>query len=248
MSAGPPSPRILEVKPGVHRPGRRFEPSWERELDPALRSLAANLPGAEDGVLVTPEFPGPDGIADLIAVTSFERALAARVSSGLPPLEHLTDSSIVAAVPAGRTVRADSVARTVGMTAAQAERRLRSLAALGFIHPVGSGYRRDPAVAPIGRMYVFEAKVSDWRAAARQALRYGTWADAASIVLLRERPDGDESLAMARSLRLGLAVRDRWLLRPTLHKPLRGPRLLASERLLATVVSEQSSYKPSADA
>lgn len=41
-----------------NRPGRRFLPKAERELDPVLRDLAAWLPGGGRGVSVIAEMPG----------------------------------------------------------------------------------------------------------------------------------------------------------------------------------------------
>jgi hypothetical protein len=238
------SPNLREWSPTVHVPGKRFMPVQERELDPALRSLAARLPGARSGVVVTAEFPGADGLADLVAVTHSATALAARMELPAQSITGVADASVAAAVAVRRTTTAATVAGRTGMTIRQAERRLRALTTDGLLTRSGAGFRRDAAVVPIGRLYAFEAKVSDWRGGMRQALRYGGWADASAVVLLNPPRDLGEARETAARFGLGLAVSDRWLVRPRIHPVAPGPRLLASERLVETLRHQ----RPSAEA
>lgn len=232
---------IEEWSPAIHTPGRRFQPQEESQLDPSLRRLAAKLPGAQSGVLVSAEFPGPEGIADLVAITKGTEALAARLELGGPAITSEADAAVAAAVSVHRTTTLATIVRVTGMSPAQAERRLRTLVAARLLREVGSGFRRHPALAPVGHLYAFEAKVSDWRGGLRQAVRYVAWSDAASLVLLKPPREIHSVQEMAARLKVGLAVEDRWLLRPALHPVAPGPRLLASERLLATARHQRPS-------
>jgi DNA-binding transcriptional ArsR family regulator len=222
--------------PPAHVPaGRRFEPVAERVLEPIVRDLASRLPGSSAGVLATAEFAGPSGIADLVAVTRAQELLPARLEVGVPVLSSLSDTSVIAAVSLRRSTTASEVAQAVGMSEAQVARRLRQLRDIGVLTEYQGGYRRHPAFVPVGRMYAFEAKVSDWRRATAQALRYARWADAAGIVLLRPPRDLEGLQAHARALRIGVAVGSRWLVRPVLQPVSPGLRLLASEMFIASL-------------
>lgn len=225
-----------EWTPAFVPAGRRFEPTAERALEPTVRQLASRLPGSSSGVLATAQFAGPSGIADLVAVTRAQELLAARLRLGAPSLSRFADTSVVAAVAVRRTTRAPYVAKALGISEAQAARRLRQLSDAGFLSQNGSGYRRHPVFVPIGRMYAFEAKVSDWRQAIAQALRYARWADAAGIVLLKPPKDVESLKAYARALRIGVAVENRWLVRPVLQRVSPGLRLLSSEIFVAALM------------
>jgi hypothetical protein len=225
-----------EWEPAFVPPGRRFEPTIERALEPTVRELASRLPGSSSGVLATAQFAGPAGIADLVAVTQAQGLLAARLRLGAPPLVRLADTSVVAAVAVGRTTTVPHVAKALGISEAQAARRLRHLSDAGFLSQNGSGYRRHPKLVPIGRMYAFEAKVSDWRQAMAQALRYARWADAAGIVLLKPPRHAEALKSYARTLRIGVAVENRWLVRPVLQPVSPGLRLLSSEMFVAALM------------
>lgn len=211
--------------------GKRFEPTTERQLDADLRSLAERLPGAEKGVVAVVEFPGPRGVPDLLAVTRSFEALDCRLASGPPFIQSAADCAVVTSLDVGRTRSAMNVATTIGMSLPQATRRLRALEVAGAVISHGKGYRRSPAISPIGRMYAFEAKVSDWRRGLDQALRYSTWADASSLVLLRPPGDIADLIEKCTTLDIGLAIRDEWIRRPKLGRPYPPLRLEASERL-----------------
>jgi len=217
-------------------PGRRFEPIEERVLEPTVRELASRLPGSSSGVLATAEFAGPVGIADLVAVTRAQERLEERLRLGIPPLSRRADTSVVAAVAVRRATTASSVSKALGVSEVQATRRLRQLSDAGVLSQNGNGYLRNPVFIPIGHMYAFEAKVSDWRQAIAQAMRYARWADAAGIVLLRPPKDLESLKVHARALRIGVAVEDRWLIRPVLQRASPGLRLLSSEMFVAALI------------
>jgi hypothetical protein len=194
------------------------------------------LPGSANGVLAAAEFAGPSGIADLVAVTRVQNLLTARLQLGLAPLSSLSDASVVAAVSIQRTTTADRVARVLGMSEVQSMRRLRQLSESGFLTQKGKGYRRHPDIVPIGRMYAFEAKVSDWRRGTAQALRYARWADAVGMILLKSPKDLERLKAHSRALKIGVAIGNRWLVRPVLQPVSPGLRLLSSEMFVAALM------------
>ncbi|USX47740.1 hypothetical protein [Dietzia kunjamensis] len=234
MSTATVSDVLVEFEVGTSR-GRRFEPTVERELDPALRSLAEGLPSAKDGLLGVVEFPAPRGVPDLLVMTKGYADLRRRLSSNIPLISGPSDCAVVASLDINRTRSASSVSRTTGMSVSQVKRRLRMLAQLGIVLPHGAGYRRAPTVVPSGRMYAFEAKVSNWRAGLKQAVRYSAWADATALVLLRPPSNLSDVIDNCTSLGVGLAVRDTWVRRPKLVPPQAALRLQASEQLAIEV-------------
>ena len=236
--------KLFEAAPFKVRAGRPFEPRQERELEVPLRILAAHLPGARDGVYVTPEFVGSNGIADLVAVTRAEPALQLRLSGGLPFLENLSIATIAATIPIGRPISTEALSHRLHMSPRQVAVYCRELETMGIISGAGTGYKRDFSIRPVGRMYALEAKVSDWSRAMGQAVRYSSWADAAAVVLLRTPAQLDKVANHARAMRIGLAIGSRWIVRPRITGPSApahaGARLLASERFVQSVTTKVS--------
>jgi len=236
--------KLFEASPAKVRAGRPFEPLKEKELEVPLRILAARLPGSRDGVYVTPEFVGSNGIADLVAVTRAEPALQLRLIGGLPFLDNLSIATIAAAIPIGRPISTEALSRRLHMSPRQVAVYCRELESMGIICRRGIGYRRDFSIRPVGRMYAFEAKVSDWSRAMGQAVRYSSWADAAAVVLLRTPAHLDKVAGHARAMRIGLAIGSSWIVRPRITGPSApahaGARLLASERFVQSVATKLS--------
>lgn len=227
--ATPVSHVLREVSAGSRR-GRRFEPTVERSLDGDLVTLAMHLPGASEGLALVREFPGGRGVADIVAVTRWQEELRQRIVSPLPFLRNETDCAVVAALSPNQTRTVASLGRRLGMSDEQVTRRLRALVATGHANAHGAGFRRPVGLTPIGRTYALEAKVSDWRQGISQALRYSTWCDAAAVVLLRPPRDLDDVKVRCSALALGLAIGDRWVIRPRIQRPHGGLRLAMSEQ------------------
>lgn len=227
---------LYEWTPSYTPPGRRFEPVAERALEPVVRDLASRLPSSASGVLASAQFAGPTGVADFVAVTRAQEILPLRIDVDLPTISNLSDASVVSAIPVRRRIAPLDVAQAVGMSEAQTTRRLRQLRDTGAVIEYQGRYRRHPALVPVGHMYAFEAKVSDWRQATVQALRYARWADAAGIVLLKAPRDLERLKMHARSLRIGVAIGNRWLVRPALQPVSPGLRLFASELFIAALI------------
>ena len=223
---------------GAHvRAGQRFAPKAEAALDGTLRSLAQQLyPAAgEESKDAIAEFVGPNGVADFVILTRAEENLANRIASGLPYLSTISEAALVAAVPVNRTRTLRWLAKELGITERHLAGLVRRLARAGILIPTGGGYRRNPAMVPVGRMYALEAKVSDWRRAMSQAMRYATWSDAVGVVLLSLPKDPAVAIARARSLQIGLAVGNAWLVRPKLRRGKAALRLWSSERFVRAV-------------
>lgn len=225
---------------GQPRPGRRFEPMEERLLDDHLATLATRLPGATEGLVLVREFPGGRGVADAVAVTGWQEPVRQRVALQLPLLDNETDCTVVAALSPNQTRTVTGIAKRLGMSDEQIVRRLRPLAAAGYVEARGSGFRRVRGLEPIGRAYALEAKVSDWQQGVGQALRYSTWCDAAAVVLLRPPRDLSDVKERSSKLGLGLATGGRWLVRPRLGRPHAGLRLAMSEQFARLVVQSES--------
>lgn len=226
--------------PVESRPGRRFEPTVERSLDDDLVILAKHLPGAGEGLAIAREFPGSRGVADIVALTRWQTGLERRMATPAPFLRNQTDCAVVAALSPLKTLTATSLTKRLGMSSTQVTRRLRSLVATGHVEQHGSGFRRARGLEPIGRTYALEAKVSDWRQGISQAMRYSTWCDAAALVLLKPPRVLDEVEATCSSLGLGLAVGDRWAVRPRLARPNAGPRLATSEQWARLLIESET--------
>jgi DNA-binding Lrp family transcriptional regulator len=218
----------IEVQ-GRVRGGRPFLPVLERNLNGHLRSLAHGLPGARQSLILAEEFAGPVGVVDLLAVTRATDALERRRLIGPPFLTSLHDAAVLAALHEHVTRTESHLAQKLGTSISQLRRRLRYLETFGFVRRHGNGFRRSSDLGPAGRAYALEAKVSDWRRGLAQALKYASWCDAASVVLLRAPSDPAVAVAHYSSLGIGLALEDHWLVQPRIGRPNRARRLLLAE-------------------
>jgi hypothetical protein len=225
-----PSSSVTELNESTQR-GRRFTPVQERDLDPALRALALRLPGADEGLVLAPEFRGARGVVDLLAVTRVGSRFVERTQIGAPFVTSEANSAVLARLSPRATRSPRHVATAVGMSERQALTRLRALVRTGAAEQVGNGYRRRPGFDPIGRSYALEAKVDDWKKGLSQALRYASWADAAGVVLLVAPQNLAAVKARYRALRIGLAIGDSWVVRPVIGRPDPGRRMALSEQL-----------------
>lgn len=235
FAASGDDPAFHEWESARKRQGRRFQPIAERELDPALRHLAARLPGAKGGVLAVTEMPSPSGIPDLVVVTRAVAAAHQRLTLGAPPLLISEDVRLVARCAVRATFTVPVLADRLHLDERTVHRRLNRLYRLGYVMPKGNGWVRRAEMLPIGRIYALEAKVEDWRSAFRQAMLYGSWADASAVVLLQLPRNADVVAHEARRLGLGLANGDRWVVRPRIHRHDSARRLLASEHVVAAL-------------
>lgn len=227
--------RIQEIVTLRNRPGHRFLPTVERELDSVMRGLAAKLPGANRGVCVIAEMPGPAGLPDLLAVPVTPQ-LKTRVNYDCPPLLVWADVRLVAEASVRRPISLKILAKRLESTEPLIRRRLPRLVKMGALLEVSAGqYVRPNELHPVGRLYAIEAKVDDWSAGLGQALRYGSWADASATVLSRLPRDHSRAIAQAIDLGVGLALGPRWLVRPRVRQLAAARRLWASEHVVAAL-------------
>jgi hypothetical protein len=108
------------------------------------------------------------------------------------------------------------------------------------------GYTRHLALTPLGRLHVYEVKVSDWRRGLHQAATYAAWADQSTLVLGRRPGSVAVAVEEARRHRVGLTVGKQWYFRPRLALPRRPLRLWASEIAFAAFAAGNQSPSPRA--
>ena len=215
-----------------------------------LRELLFKLNGP-GGTIAVAEVPGPVGVPDLLALTRGLPGFEGRLGVDCPPLLAWTDARLVSSVPVHRGATWATVVRRSGVGERQAQRRLHYLIRIGALSTEGRLLIRAEGLQPMGRVIALEAKVADWRKAIAQAARYGNWADISAAVMLQLPRDPSPAIEYARRMRVGLAVRDAWLVRPSVYRLSSAVRLSASEHFLAalTCLEATETYQsPSATA
>ncbi len=219
------------------RPGRRFEPVAERDLESSALLAVQALPGARAGLMLIQEVAGPFGVADFVAVVGSNDRLRERVALGVPPLLNEIDAGIVAAASPKRGRNVASIAERLGWPLSTVERRLPALLKSGAVRELRPGrFVRPEPLVPIGRLYAVETKIRDWRRALKQARTYRLWCDnyvivmpalsTSSLVEAHAAVDEDDG---------GLFVAERWLRRPRLRRSDPARRLWGSEYIVAAV-------------
>jgi hypothetical protein len=180
------------------------------------------------------EMPGPTGLPDAVAVP-ITSAMIDRLELGVPALLAQNDARLAAACGMHRPRSLAALAKRLGMGIEPTAQRARRLCRSGALIISGNGFVRPDALAPIGRLYALEAKVDDWSGGLRQALRYGSWADASGAVIGHLPDDRTVAVRQASILGLGLALAGRWLVRPQIRALPFGYRLWASEHVVAAL-------------
>lgn len=218
---------------GNPRPGTPFRPTTELVTQADLPLLASRLPGDVGELVFIREFPGPRGVADAVAVFDWREDFVRRRALNLTPIESQVDCLLVSAFHVHRTLTAQAVAERLSLSFEQVMRRTKRLSESGYLMAKGAGFRRVDGIAPIGRMYALEAKVSDWKRGMGQAVRYATWADAAAVALSRPPARFEETLNLYSRLNLGLAIDGEWVARPVVRSTNSALRLKASEEFFS---------------
>lgn len=224
------------------RPGRRFEPVAELDLEPdALRAIRG-IPGAHRNLTVFREVAGPFGIPDFLAVVGPTAALRSRIALGVPPLLNEIDAGVVgeASAKAGRNVA--TLAARLGWPEGTIKRRLPLLLRAGALEEESHGrFVRPEPLAPIGKLYAVETKVANFKQALRQARTYALWCENYVIVMsaLSESSLFSASEAVAAD-RGGLVVDGKWAQRLRARR-IAGPRRLwGSEHVVAAAIGTDS--------
>ncbi|MGO4957395.1 hypothetical protein ACTQ49_09015 [Luteococcus sp. Sow4_B9] len=220
------------------KPGRRFEPLQELPLHHDAELLSAGLRGAGAGLLLMREVATPTGIPDLIAVVGDESRLEKRLSLDVPPLVNQIDSALVAALSSGSPRSLEWISRDLGWPIETLKRRVPNLLRLGAISTKnGTTYRRSPNLVDIGSIIAFEAKVSDWRRAVKQAHAYDVWADNYVIVMGNLSAGAQLSLdAVVKSDGAGWALGSQWRVKPKARHTSRSRHMWGSEHIVAALM------------
>jgi len=236
-------PNVRIVTPISSLGGRRFEPQAERELHELAETVAPTLPGANGGVMLIPEMPSPLGLPDFIALTGGETWLEARATSGVPPILGEADCAVLAAMTAGRSLSAPSVAKRVGWSLSQLESVLLRLERQNAVQRSrGGAYRLNSSLVPQGSVFALEAKVKDWSRAVLQGRAYRTWANNYVVLLGEVGPVAERRAAEGVAKDgAGLYSATGWLVRPRSRRPPLANRLRGFEYVFAaTGVSSPS--------
>jgi hypothetical protein len=230
------------------RPGRRFQPAEETALFESAKHAAAQLPGADAGVLGLTELHAPFGIPDFTVVVGDSGPRRARLRLRVPPLLNEVDAGIASVTPSESFASARQIAGRVGWPIATVERRLPGLLRTRALREVRSGrFSRPAALDPIGTVYAIELKIDDWRRALVQCRTYRTWAD--SYVLIMQRVPGSSLTELRQNVRRdggGLIIGEDWLVSPRVVKLPRSRRLWTSEHVVAACRRPTTSSPPAA--
>lgn len=207
---------MLEVATSSPRAGRRFEPVQERELHRDALAAVRDLPGANRGLVVIPEFAGPLGIPDFTAFVGDIDRIRHRNRLDVQSVVNELDAGIVSVTHLRRPSSAQAIADALGWPLQTVAGRVRSLVRRRVLLEVStSRYVRPEALKPVGRLFAIEAKVDDWRSGLRQVRTYRVWADSYVLVMgeLSERVESDLT-AEVRKDNGGLVIAGRWRVRP----------------------------------
>ena len=225
VSWGPASPVI----------GRPFAPKAEAELMPGIVAAALTIIRRGCRVHLLPELRGPHGVADLVVLQARDSVLANRLATGVPPLLNQLDAAIVATLAPREPKTLYEVSLELRCEERHLAPRVERLRRIGAIGITGMGFVRPAALAPLGRLYAFEAKVTDWKKGCLQAADYAAWADSATFATGRLPRDRSAVLELATTLRLGVIEDRTWVRQPELEAPTAPMRLWASEHALAAL-------------
>lgn len=176
--------RLVLRQPRIQRPGLKFNPIAEAQLEPHARDAIKRLPGAHRGVIAVREAPGPLGVPDFVALVGNRSKIQARSKLGARPLRNEVDARLAAAAPTQGGASLDELARATGLPLGVAQRRTGQLVRSGALLRSAKGkIRRPAALRALGHLYAVEMKVSDWRRALDQCRRYHVWADCYVLVM-----------------------------------------------------------------
>lgn len=217
------------------RPGRRFPPDAERQLEGAAKRAARELPGADAGLLALREFHAPFGVPDLTVVVGDGAARRSRLRLRVPPVLNEIDAGLVAVASVTQPASPRQLAQRLSWPVASVTRRLSSVVRSGALREVGpERYVRPSALQPIGTIFAIENKISEWRRALTQCRTYRTWADSYVLVMPKLSPAALDVLSQeVRKDRGGLFVDQEWIVYPGTTQLAKARRLWSSEHVIA---------------
>lgn len=209
-----------------------FAPTSEERLYPRLADIARLLPGASHSCHLFPQFEGPWGVPDLVALVGGQSTIQRRQDLLIPPVLSEHDCIVLAAMYVWTSP--EEVAKATGLRPDAIRRRISRLSRLGAILRARNGrIRAVRDLRPVGRIWALEAKIDDWRGGLAQAHRYRMWADGAILMLATAPTKRDELIQRASSFKIGVWAGNGWLARPRIATSSnRARRLWASEHVI----------------
>jgi len=227
----------ISLPESLTRAGRPFAPGLERELEPDLRAAAIKLGGRSGDLVLLPEFPLPVGVPDLVAVSLNQDLFAARLASGIPPILGSRRASVISSCGVRRPASLRLLVSVTGSSEKHTRAIIGELVRAGAITRFGSGWVRDPALQPLGKVFALEAKVSDWRSGFAQSLRYGVYAQNVTLVVGKLGERASQSAEEAcRSHGVGLYIAGRRRVQPRSQVVKLERRFQSSEQVLAVLM------------
>lgn len=186
------------------------------------------------------EFEAPQGVPDVVFARLAPEAIAARRKTPLArPLISSREAAVVFALDTRRPKTLTQVSVRARMSEATTRATLRLLLAADAVETNGASWRLSAAYpSPLLEAVAVELKLSDWRRALGQAVRYNGFADRSFVVV--SEAHAAPAAARANAFRLhcvGLASLSPWgeiafLTRPRRRSPRDAvARFVAGERL-----------------
>ena len=225
--------------------GHQFEPRGERALHELASPAALSLPGANKGVVLISEMPGPFGQPDFVALVGGGSWLERRMAAGIPPQLSEAECIVLSVLHAERPLSQAAVLRRVGWSADVLVPVLKKLVRVGALKVTSSGsFLRVRDLEPSGVLYALEAKLKSWQRAVLQGRAYRSWADNYVVLL-----GGVGTVAKQRAAdtiaidRAGLFVDFEWIVRPKVRKAHSAKRLWGFEHMYAAVVASDPSFR-----
>ena len=225
---------IVLLTSALQLAGRRFEPTAEKSLDPALTIAASTLQVTRNRTtLVLTECALPFGVPDAVVIAIDDDAFQRRLDSGIPPVTAPAEVKMICAARR-RACTADELIAATSLSAPVARRYLQRLVDVGALRMAAKRYRASATLQPVGRIFALEAKVNDWRSGYEQCLRYGSHADGTALILPRVTERVRQPLLdVTRPHGIGVFADGRWMQRPKMSKLTADRRLHASECVIA---------------
>ena len=244
------SPTMVTVGPEARRQASsRGAPlfAYEAELVLRLMSLLPSL--LPTHTVVATEVVAKLGIADVVAARPRAADLERRLQSGLQPILVPGAIQLLEALDADLTTT--QVMNRCGLTPSYGRRLIRELRQTGHIAGDDPWVRADSIATVFDSFIAIEAKLTDWRRAVAQAVRYRTFAHLSYIALPQTtRSSVDEDWIAASGIGL-IYVGDTEAQIAIEASPScmveSWRRLLVSETLVATGMRPASSYSLASD-
>jgi hypothetical protein len=156
----------------------------EHELVAALARQHRSLWPAAQERRVRAERGYGAGVADLVVLDLVEAAIERRLHA-LPPLTHSSEAFVLSRIKSAGPTRAIDVSAVVRRFSDRTTKKLVDrLCSAGYLERDGGVVQTHTDITPVvARLVAVEAKLTDWRGAMEQALRYRAFANQTYVAL-----------------------------------------------------------------